>query len=158
VPKPHTPFQWVAQEDEASLRKKQELLQMGLQQKGIRLSWHDPHVSLLEAVMARGDRRVGKAIRRARELGCRFDAWSELYNHEKWLQAFKDSGIEPDFYAGRERPLDEILPWSHIDAGVTEEFLKREWQRAKDCKETPDCRVNACNACGLEQTEICRSK
>ncbi|OGO19302.1 MAG: hypothetical protein A2Z15_04240 [Chloroflexi bacterium RBG_16_50_11] len=156
VPKPQTPFQWSAQESEESLRKKQELLQMGLQQKGLRLSWHDPNVSLLEAVMARGDRRVGKVIRRAWELGCRFDAWSELYNHEKWLQAFKDGGIEPDFYAGRERSLDEILPWSHIDAGVSEAFLKREWQRAKECQETPDCRADACNACGLEGTEVCR--
>ncbi|MGD0780498.1 MAG: TIGR03960 family B12-binding radical SAM protein [Dehalococcoidales bacterium] len=156
VPKPHTPFQWSKQEDEASLKTKQELLQMGLQQKGIRLSWHDPKVSLLEAVMARGDRRVGKVIRRALELGCRFDAWSELYDHEKWLQAFKDSGIEPGFYASRERSLDEILPWSHIDAGVTEEFLKKEYQKAKDCEETLDCRNNACNACGLEQTELCQ--
>jgi radical SAM family uncharacterized protein len=158
VPKPHTPFQWSKQEDEASLKTKQELLQKYLQQKGVRLSWHDPRVSLLEAVMARGDRRVGKVIRRAWELGCRFDAWSELYNHEKWLQAFKDSGIEPGFYASRERSLDEILPWSHIDAGVTEEFLKREYQRARAGEETLDCRNNACNACGLEKTEVCREK
>jgi radical SAM family uncharacterized protein len=158
VPKPHTPFQWSKQEDEASLKTKQELLQKYLQQKGVRLAWHDPNVSLLEAVMARGDRRVGKVIRRAWELGCRFDAWSELYSHEKWLQAFKDSGIEPGFYASRERSLDEMLPWSHINAGVTEEFLKQEYRRAREGEETPDCRNNACNACGLEQTETCRDK
>jgi hypothetical protein len=105
--------------------------------------------------MARGDRRVGKVIRRACELGCHFDAWSELYDHAKWLQAFKDCSIEPGFYASRERSLDEILPWSHIDAGVTEEFLKREYQRARAGEETLDCRNNACNACGLEKTEIC---
>ncbi len=158
IPKPHTPFQWSKQEDESTLKTKQELLQKYLQQKGVRLAWHDPNVSLLEAVMARGDRRVGKVIRRAWELGCRFDAWSELYDHTKWLQAFKDCKIEPGFYASHERSLDEILPWSHIDAGVTEEFLKREYQKAMDCQETPDCRINACNACGLEQTEICLAK
>ncbi len=158
VPKPHTPFQWSKQEDEASLKIKQELLQKGLQQKGIRLSWNDPNVSLLEAVLSRGDRRVGKVIKRAWELGCRFDAWSELYDHAKWFQSFKDSNIEPGFYASRERSLDEILPWSHIDAGVTVEFLKREYQRAKSCEETPDCRISACNACGLEKTEVCRGK
>ncbi len=158
VPKPHTPFQWSAQPDEASLIKKQDLLQMGLQQKGIRLSWHDPKVSLLEAVMSRGDRRVGKVIHRAWELGCRFDAWSERYSHEKWLQAFTESGIKPEFYANRERSLDEMLPWSHIEAGVSEAFLKREYQRAQSGEETPDCRNNACNACGLEQTETCRER
>ena len=158
VPKPHTPFQWSAQLDEASLRARQEILQQGLQRKGIRLSWHDPQVSLLEAAMARGDRRLGKVIRRAWELGCKFDAWSEHYNHEKWLKAFKDSGLEPGFYANRERPLDEIMAWSHIDAGVSEGFLKREYKRARSEEETPDCRDSACNACGLEGTESCREK
>jgi radical SAM family uncharacterized protein len=156
VPKPHTPFQWSAQEGEESLRAKQEILQNGLQQKGLRLSWHDPKVSLLEAVMSRGDRRVGKVIRRAWELGCKFDAWTEHFSYDKWQQAFNDSGIEPSFYAGRERSLDEILPWSHVDAGVSGEFLKREWQRATEGEDTPDCRNNACNTCGLEQTENCR--
>jgi radical SAM family uncharacterized protein len=158
IPKPHTPFQWSKQEDESTLKTKQELLQKYLQQKGVRLAWHDPNVSLLEAVMARGDRKIGAAIKRAWELGCKFDAWSEAYDHAKWLQAFKDCGIEPRFYAYRERSLDEILPWSHIDAGVTEEFLKKEYQRAKNGEETLDCRNNACNACGLEETEICQGK
>jgi radical SAM family uncharacterized protein len=158
VPKPHTPFQWSKQEDAASLKVKQELLQDGLQQKGIRLSWNDPGVSLLEAVMSRGDRRLGKVIHRAHELGCKFDAWSELYQHDKWLQAFADSRLDPAFYANRERSLDEILPWSHIDAGVSEAFLKREYQRAKAEQDTPDCRNGACSACGLENTEVCREK
>jgi radical SAM family uncharacterized protein len=158
VPKPHTPFQWCPQEDEASLRAKQEVLQQGLQHKGIRLSWHDPRTSLLEATLSRGDRRLGKVIHRARELGCKFDAWSEHYNHEKWLQSFTESGLEPGFYATRERSTDEILPWSHIDAGVTEAFLKRELQRSKEGLETPDCRNNACHTCGLQETENCREK
>jgi radical SAM superfamily enzyme YgiQ (UPF0313 family) len=155
VPKPHTPFQWSPQEGEESLRAKQEILQNGLQQKGLRLSWHDPKVSLLEAVMSRGDRRVGKAIRRAWELGCKFDAWTEHFSYDKWQQAFNDTDIQPSFYAGRERSLEEFLPWSHIDAGVSEAFLKREWQRAGEAQDTSDCRNNPCNACGLEQTEIC---
>ena len=158
VPKPHTPFQWSAQESEAALRAKQEILQNGLQSKGVRLSWHDPNVSLLEAAISRGDRRTGKVIKRAWELGCRFDAWSELYSHEKWLKAFADTGIDPLFYAGRERSLDEILPWSFIDAGVSENFLKREYQRAQTGEDTGDCRTGPCNACGLELSKICQAK
>jgi len=158
VPKPHTPFQWCAQEGEASLRAKQEILQNGLQQKGIRLAWHDPNVSLLEAAMSRGDRRTGKVIKRAWELGCKFDAWSELYSHDKWLQAFEETGLDPHFYASRERSLDEVLPWSFIDAGVSEDFLKREYRRAQTGEETADCRVDACNACGLELSEVCKAK
>jgi radical SAM family uncharacterized protein len=158
VPKPHTPFQWSAQINEASLRERQEILQQGLQRKGIRLSWHDPQVSLLEAVMARGDRRLGKVIKRAWELGCNFDAWGEQYHHEKWLQSFKENELELTFYANRERSLDEIPAWSHIDIGVSEEFLKLEWQRAREELETPDCQNNPCNACGLEDTEICKIK
>jgi radical SAM family uncharacterized protein len=158
VPKPHTPFQWSKQENEASLKTKHEILQQGLIRKGIRLSWHDPRVSLLEAAMSRGDRRLGKVIHRAWKLGCRFDAWTEHYNHDKWLQAFTDSGLEPELYACRERSLDETLPWSHIDTGVTDVFLKQEFQRSLLGQDTPDCRNNACNACGLEQTENCREK
>jgi radical SAM family uncharacterized protein len=151
VPKPHTPFQWSAQETEASLRSKQEILQRGLNRKGTRLSWQDPPTSLLEAVLSRGDRRVGKAIFNAWKLGCRFDAWSEEFNFENWLKSFKEAGLSPDFYARRERALDEVLPWSHIDAGISENFLKSELQRALQAKDTPDCRTNACNACGLEE-------
>jgi radical SAM family uncharacterized protein len=158
VPKPHTPFQWCAQEEESSLRAKQEMLQNGLQQKTIRLAWHDPHVSLLEASMSRGDRRLGPVIKRAHELGCKFDAWTELYFHDKWLQAFADCGVDPHFYANRQRSLDEILPWSFIDAGISEAFLKREYQRSLTGEDTGDCRVGACNACGLEQSELCQAK
>jgi radical SAM family uncharacterized protein len=158
VPKPHTPFQWCKQEDESSLVAKQEILQNGLQQKGVRLSWHEPGVSLLEAAISRGDRRTGKVIKRAWELGCKFDAWSEIYSHPKWLQAFADCGIDPKFYSARVRSLDEILPWSFIDAGVSQEFLKREYLRAQTGEDTGDCRVGACNACGLELTEVCKGK
>lgn len=156
VPKPHTPFQWSAQETEASLRAKHEILLRGLNRKGTRLSWQDPQTSLLEAALSRGDRRLGKVIYNAWKLGCRFDAWSEQFQFGSWLQAFDEAGLSPDFYARRERSLDEVLPWSHIDMGVSVEFLKRELQRALECKDTPDCRINVCNECGLEK--ICAER
>jgi len=151
VPKPHTPFQWVAQESEPQLKAKHELLKQGLRQKGVRISWQEPKVSLLEAALSRGDRRLGKVIYRAWQLGCTFDAWGEHFNYENWLRAFNESGLQPSFYAHRERPLDEFLPWAHIDVGVTIDFLKREYQRALEGRETPDCRYQTCNACGLEK-------
>jgi len=151
VPKPHTPFQWSAQESEPQLNSKHELLKQGLRGKGTRLSWQDPKVSLLEAALSRGDRRLGKVIYRAWKLGSTFDAWSEQFNYENWLHAFAETGLEPSFYAQRQRPLDELLPWSHIDVGLTTTFLKEEYQRAIDGRETPDCRYQACNTCGLER-------
>jgi radical SAM family uncharacterized protein len=152
VPKPHTPFQWSAQENEASLRAKQEILQRGLDRRGTRLSWQDPSLSLLEAALSRGDRRMGKVIYGAWKLGCRFDAWNEHFSFENWMKAFNEAGLSADFYATRERSPDEVLPWSHIDAGVSVEFLKRELQRALQGQDTPDCRTEACNECGLEDT------
>ena len=151
IPKPHTPFQWVAQESQQQLSAKHELLKLGLRRKGSRLSWQDPEVSLLEAALSRGDRRLGEVIYRAWKLGSTFDAWNERFNYQNWLRAFAESGLEPGFYAHRERSLDELLPWAHIDAGVTPAFLKREYQRAIEGKETPDCRYQSCNACGLER-------
>ncbi|MFC1995786.1 TIGR03960 family B12-binding radical SAM protein [Chloroflexota bacterium] len=159
VPKPHTPFQWVAQEDEPRLNSKHELLKLRLHRKGIRLSWPDPKVSLLEATLARGDRRLGKVIYRAWQLGSTFDAWSECFHYGNWLRAFDEVGLSPDFYAQRERPLDELLPWAHIDVGITADFLKREYQRALDGSKTPDCRYQACIACGLERWQpACQQK
>ena len=159
VPKPHTPFQWVAQVDEEQLNSKRELLNRGLHRKGVRLSWPDPKASLLEAVLSRGDRQLGKVIHRAWQLGSTFDAWSEHFNYGNWLRAFEETGLEPSFYAHRERPLDEPLPWAHIDVGVTTAFLKQEYQRALEGIETSDCRYKACNACGLERWQpACQQK
>jgi len=159
VPKPHTPFQWVAQESEQQLNSKHGLLKDGLRRKGTRLSWQDPNVSLLEATLSRGDRRLGKVIYRAWQLGCTFDAWSEHLKYENWLRAFDETGLEPSFYAQRERSSDEPLPWAHIDIGVTTAFLKREYQRALEGEETLDCRYEACNACGLERSQpVCQQK
>ena len=158
VPKPHTPFQWAAQLPEPELTARHEILQQGLNRKGVRLSWHDPKTSLLEATMSRGDRRLGKVIHRAWELGCKFDAWTEHFSYDSWLRAFADAGLEPGFYAHRERPPDEVLPWSHIDTGVTDAFLKHELERARQGLDTPDCRTHACNDCGLEELEYCANK
>jgi len=159
VPKPHTPFQWVGQETEPELTARHELLKLGLRRKGVKLSWHDPKVSLLEAALSRGDRRLGKVIHHAWQSGSTFDAWNECFNYENWLRAFDEAGLEPHFYAQRQRSLDELLPWSHIDVGVAPDFLKREYQRALQGKETPDCRHNTCNACGLERWQLdCRQK
>jgi radical SAM family uncharacterized protein len=151
VPKPHTPFQWAAQEDEEKLRAKHETLRQGLHRRGTRLSWQEPKISLLEAALSRGDRRLGKVIYRAWKLGARFDAWSEHFNYETWARAFAESGLDPAFYARRQRSLDELLPWSHIDVGLTPAFLKHEYRCAMECRDTPDCRFSECSACGLQR-------
>jgi len=159
VPKPHTPFQWAAQEDETQLSAKIELLKQRLRRKEVRLSWNDPKVSQLEAAMSRGDRRLAGVIQRAWQLGAIFDGWSEHFNYENWLRAFKEMGLEPGLYAQRELSLDEPLPWAHIDIGVTQAFLKREQKKALANKETPDCRYQDCTACGLQRWQpSCRKK
>jgi len=159
IPKPHTPFQWVAQEGEEGLNAKHELLKRGLRRKGCSISWQEPRESQLEAVLSRGDRRLGKVIYRAWKLGSTFDAWNECFDYQKWLRAFEESGLEADFYARRERPRDELLPWAHIDVGVSPDFLKGEYQRAIEGKETPDCRTQTCNECGLERLSAdCRQR
>ena len=158
VPKPHTPFQWAAQLDETALHERQHILQQGLHHKSIRFSWTDPHTSRLEAALSRGDRRTGRAIYNAWRAGCRFDAWSEHFRYDAWRQAFANAGLDMEFYAGRQRSLDEVLPWSHIDTGVSGEFLKEEFRRASEGVTTPDCRHSLCNACGLEDLDICAEK
>jgi radical SAM superfamily enzyme YgiQ (UPF0313 family) len=159
IPKPHTPFQWVAQDSADNLNAKHEVLKTGLRRKGSHLSWRDPGVSLLEAALSRGDRRLGRVIYAAWKSGSTFDAWDERFNYPNWLDAFAKSGLEPAFYARRERSLDETLPWAHIDPGLTTEFLKREYQRALKGEETPDCHYNSCNACGLERLNAdCKRK
>ncbi|MFC2050022.1 TIGR03960 family B12-binding radical SAM protein [Chloroflexota bacterium] len=159
VPKPHTPCQWLAQDSEEQLTNKQELLKKGLRRAGAHLSWQDTKTSQLEAALSRGDRRLGKVIHKAWELGNRFDAWHECFNYDNWLHAFHESELDPISYAKRERPLDEALPWQHIDIGVTPNFLKKEFQNMQQGKETPDCRHGPCNACGLQQRHPdCRQK
>ena len=159
VPKPHTPFQWVAQESEQQLSAKHELLKQGLRRKEVRLSWQDPEVSLLEAALSRGDRRLGRVIYHAWQKGSVFDGWGEHFNYQNWLSAFAEAGLEPAFYARRQRPLDEPLPWAHIDTGIREAFLKQEYSYALENRVTTDCRYQDCNACGLEcRQDACQQK
>jgi len=151
VPKAHTPFQWVPQNSEEELRAKVEVLRRGLKRSGAHLSWQEPRMSLLEGVLTRGDRRLAKVIYSAWQLGCTFDAWSERFDYGKWLRAFEDSGLDPAFYAHRQRSLDEELPWAHIDVGLSTAFLKREYEHTFRGKVTEDCRYGKCTACGLER-------
>ncbi len=159
VPKPHTPFQWVVQASEEELTQKQQVLRAGLKRAGVQLSWQNPESSLLEGVLSRGDRRLAEVILRAWQKGCKFDAWSEHFSYGRWEEAFSECGLDPYFYACRERPLDELLSWAHIDTGVSTAFLKREYERTIVGKETPNCGTGPCNVCGLQdRQDDCRRK
>ena len=158
VPKAHTPFQWFAQNTEEELTAKHEILGAAMQRRGTRLSWGNAKVSLLEAALSRGDRRLGRVIYRAWQTGAVFDAWDELFKWELWEKAFTEEGLDMKFYAQRERPQDELLPWSFIDVGVSQEYLKAEYARALNAEVTPDCRLGPCNACGLETWEMACGK
>ena len=150
IPKPFTPFQWEAQDSLESLKAKQEHLRECITDRKIRYNWHDAEVSRIEAVFARGDRRLGKALALAVEDGMMFDAWDEMFSYEKWLDVFDRAGIDPAFYANRAFGLDEWLPWDVIDCGVTKEFLKREREKAYAEKTTPAC-SEQCSACGANK-------
>ncbi len=150
IPKPFTPFQWEAQDSLESLKEKQEHLRACITDRKIRYNWHDAEVSRIEAVFARGDRRLSRALLLAAEENVMFDAWDECFSYEKWLDIFSRAGIDPAFYANRAFGIDEILPWDVIDAGVTKEFLKRERERAYAEKTTPACSEH-CGGCGANQ-------
>ena len=150
IPKPVTPFQWEAQDSLESLKAKQDHLRECITDRKIRYNWHDAEVSRIEAVFARGDRRLGKALALAAEDGMMFDAWDEMFSYEKWLDVFERAGIDPAFYANRAFGLDEWLPWDVIDCGVTKEFLKREREKAYAERTTPAC-SEQCSACGANK-------
>ena len=154
VPKPFTPLQWATMctvdEYLGKARVVNEAVKNQLNRKSIRYNWHEADVTVLEGVFARGDRRVSAAIERAYEKGALFDAWSEYFDNERWLAAFAETGVDMDFYTLRPRALDELLPWDFIDAGVTKEFLQREWKRACEGIVTPNCRMN-CSGCGARK-------
>ena len=120
--------------------------------KSMRYNWHEFELTKLEGIFARGDRRLGKVLMAAYKNGCIFDSWSEFFNYEGWMKAFEDCHMDYTFYVHRERPLDEILPWDFINAGVTKEFLKREYQRAREGVVTPNCR-QGCSGCGCRVYE-----
>lgn len=147
VPKPFTPFQWSAQDSCESFMEKHVLLKNAIRSRQIKYNHHDAKTSVLEAVIARGDRRVAMLIYEAYKLGATYDSWSEHFDENKWAQAAVRAGISYDFYAARERSYDEVLPWDHIDIGVTKQFLIRESKRAKAEKTTPQCREQ-CSGCG----------
>ena len=147
VPKPFTAFQWAAQDDRDTLVKKQDILKGAIKSRRIRYNWHYSETSYLEGVFARGDRRLGEVIIKAVEKGCQFDSWADHFKFDKWMEAFKECGIDPDFYNLRERSYEEILPWDHIDIGVTKKFLMNENEKAKAEITTPHCREK-CAGCG----------
>ena len=148
VPKAHTPFQWEPQIDEDVTRARHQLLRQELRRGKLNFKWHDPHLSSLEGVFARGDRRLGALLRRARTLGCRFDGWSDQFDNALWHQALNDCGIDPSWYL-RNREPDEVLPWDHLDFGVNREFLRAERERAGWGVYTEDCRNGKCSGCGV---------
>lgn len=149
VPKPHTPFQWAAMTGGSEFRRRIDLLKSSCK-KQITLNWHDPDTSYWEAVLARGDRRVGKALYLAWRGGARLDGWGEHFKPEIWQNAFAQAGLDADFYALRERPAGELLPWDHIDTGVSRNHLRREYEKALSGQPTPDCRT-ACAGCGANR-------
>jgi radical SAM family uncharacterized protein len=156
VPKPHTPFQWLAMADETTIRQQIAVLERKLRGPGLSFSWNDPQETLLEAALSRGDRRLAPVIRRAWERGAVLDAWGDQFNHSAWVQAFTEMGLDSGWYARRERSADEVLPWDHLSVGVTKQFLRREYDRALAEKTTDDCR-DLCNACGVT-TEFRRAR
>ena len=154
VPKPFTPFQWARMYPPGEYLRRAKIVNDHVKEmhnhKSIRYNWHEADVTVLEGVLARGDRRLCDTILYVYEHGGYFDAWNEYFDYDRWLEAFAATGIDPDFYTMRERDLDETLPWDFIDVGVTKEFLKREWKTALGETVTPNCRMR-CSACGAKQ-------
>lgn len=160
VPKPFTPFQWAAQITPEEYLRRKTLLMDTLKQehnyKSIKYNWHDSNTSILEGLLARGDRRVGRVIYEAYKDGCLFDAWTDYFNMKKWERAIERAGIDMDFYTTRERSTDELLPWDFIDTGMTKAFMKREYEKARKGQTTKNCR-EGCGGCGCNSwtTGVC---
>ncbi len=158
VPKAHAPFQWARQETPAELEPKHQLLKQMTRRARLDLSWNDPQESILEGVLSRGDRRLAPVIETAWRSGARFDAWSEHFRENLWWDAMAREGLDPAFYCHRERDLWERFPWMHIASGVSEAFLRKEWQRTWKELTTADCR-DGCNVCGMEHAaQLCELK
>ncbi len=157
VPKPFTPFQWAAQITPEEYLRRVHLLQAHLHAKCVDYRYHEADLSRLEAVMARGDRRVGRVLLEAHRLGCRLDGWDEYFDYARWCEAFRRAGVDPDFYTTRGFAADELLPWQTINVGVTQRFLAHERDKALRSEPTPDCRTH-CNGCGarsLSERGLC---
>ena len=151
IPKPFTPFQWAGMYSNEEYISRAAIVKHAfhkqLNRKSLKYHWHDAEITVLEGVFARGDRRCGKVIEEAYRLGCLYDAWTEVFDNEKWMKAFENTGIDIAFYNERERSISELLPWDFIDIGVTKEFLIREWEKAKKGEITENCREK-CSGCG----------
>ena len=151
IPKPFTPFQWAPMCTKEEFLEKAYLTRSSikeqLNQKSIKYNWHEADVSVLEGVLARGDRKISGVIRKAYEKGCLFDAWSEYFKNDLWLECFDECGVDIGFYTTRERGLDEVFPWDFLDCGVTKDFLAREWKKAMEETVSPNCRMQ-CQGCG----------
>lgn len=149
IPKSHTPFQWESQAKPEEIQQKQKFLQRKLKQQGVHLKWPDPHLSFLEGVFARGDRRLSRVLEMAYGLGCRLDGWGDHFRYDLWEKAFAQAGVDPSFYTFRARDLNETLPWEHLESGITKKFLLEERSRAFQGILTGDCRQGSCNGCGI---------
>lgn len=148
VPKPFTPFQWESQDNMDTLMEKQHYLKDKLKNRHIKYNYHDSKTSFLEGVFARGDRKLSEVLIKAWEKGCKFDGWQEHFQFEQWMEAFEECNIDPNFYANRKRNYDEILPWDHIDIGVSKKYLIKENEKSKKEELTHDCRID-CTGCGI---------
>ncbi len=148
IPKPHTPFQWAPQDSRQNVNEKQAMLKRQLRRGGMHLRWNNVDDSEFEGWLSRGDRRLGPVIRRAWELGCKFDAWQDQHKHKLWLQAFAEHILDPDFYNHRQRDLDEVFPWDHIDVGLRKKFLLEDYLMSIRGETRVDCR-DKCFACGI---------
>ena len=151
VPKPYTAFQWFAQNDIETLRRKQFLLKDALKVKNITFQYHDAKTSIVEAIFARGDRRLGKVLLTAWQKGARFDGWSDCFSYDRWLESMAECGLDKDFYAARTRGENEVFPWEHVQPAVSRKFLWREWEKAEAQELTHDCRRSTCTGCGVCQ-------
>jgi radical SAM family uncharacterized protein/radical SAM-linked protein len=149
IPKSHTPFQWCSQISLQESKSKLAYLREKLQQPGVHVKWQHPEMSMIEGVLARGDRRLSRLIVQAWKNGAVFDGWNDLFNFDAWMKAFKQSEIDPQWYITRQRETDEPLPWSHMDSGIDPDFLIREWRDAQDGKQVTDCRNGECHNCGI---------
>jgi len=154
VPKPHTPFQWARQETPKELEPKHQLLRDGCRAAGLEFSWNDPVDSVVEAVLSRGDRRVGEAVYAAWRRGAKFDAWGEYFSEQRWAEAFSAAGVDAAWYAHREWDTKEPLPWDHVDPGVTKAYLQGQWNDVVAGRTVPDCHHGGCNVCGMQSYPV----
>ena len=149
VPKAYTPFQWFAQVPQEEFERRQRLLKASIRDRAISFHYHDARASVLEGALSRGDRRLAPVIETAWRNGAKFDGWTDQFKDEVWKDAFCRCGVAPEFYSRRTRDLEEVLPWAHTSPGVSEDFLRREWQRAQEAALTHDCRRETCTGCGV---------